>query len=89
LGFKKFVANHTSYINESSLFASSDLRFEQEVVSIYDQPAEGKSGPEIVAAMISREVRIKVIAEAPTPNAVAVEMNTSQGPNGAPDRGIW
>ena len=94
----KFVANRISYINNSSLFASSDLRAGQEVVSINDQPADGKSATEIAAMIASapRVVTIKVIAGATRPNfavAVAVpgplESNTSRGPNGAPDGGVW
>ena len=84
------ITNRISCINESSLFASSDLRVGHEVVSINDQPVDGKSATEVAAMIASapRVVKIKVIAEATKP-IVAVKINTSQGPTGAPDGGIW
>jgi C-terminal processing protease CtpA/Prc len=82
----RFVANRISHVKGGGLFSSSDLRVGQEVVSINDQPVDGKSGTEIAAmiASVPRVVTIKVIAV-----AVAVATDTSQAPNGAPEGGIW
>jgi membrane-associated protease RseP (regulator of RpoE activity) len=69
-----FVANRISKISATSLFASSDLRVGQQVLSINDEPVNGKSATEMAAVIASapEEVKIKVIAEASVPVITAV-----------------